>query len=259
MLKEELDIIDNKISGQVDNLLPDGELGVFVNTGSKRIRSRLALCYIKANNKIPNENINNLLAASELIHNASLLHDDVIDSSDSRRGTTTVARKFSSNISILCGDYLVTKAVNLLEEINNREISQIFNNCIKNMAAAEIKQYFLRGNSPSIEDYLEICKNKTAGLFASILEGCAIILKLDRYTAKRFGEIFGICFQLKNDAESKSILDDVKNKILTASDIIGIENTLTLSDNYKRELNGIVDKLPESHCKTELRELIREL
>ena len=119
MLEHMLENINLIIESSLTDLLPENELKKFVLNGSKRIRSKLALLYIMSNCCIPNDNIYNLLAACELIHNASLLHDDVIDNSDVRREHITIGKKYSQNISILCGDYLVSIAVELLSKINN--------------------------------------------------------------------------------------------------------------------------------------------
>ncbi len=259
MSSEELSIINEKISEEAGCLLPFNELREFVDNGSKRIRSKLAIYYTKALGKNINTDIYNLLTSVELIHNASLLHDDVIDDSDKRRNLTTIAKKYSSKVSILCGDYLVSKAVDLIDKINNRTISGIINKCIRNMTISEINQYFLRGNLPKKEQYLEICYGKTAGLFAAALECSAILAGLDSNIARSFGEKFGICFQINNDLEESSAKEDMKNKIYTATDILGIENTYILSDNYKEEMRMLINNIPENIYKNKLEELIKGL
>lgn len=255
----ELDIINKNICNNINELLPENEMISFLNGGSKRIRSKLAILYIKANEKTLDDNVYKIITASELIHNASLLHDDVIDDSELRRGITTIGNKYSPKISILCGDYVVSSAIELLLKLNNNTISNIFNECVKNMAKAEIQQYFLRNKIPSKREYIDICKGKTGGLFAAVLEGCAVYLNLDRNTAVKFGEIFGICFQMQNDISDFSFAEDKKNKIYTAKEILGIENTNILSDNYKQELREILGNFPDNNYKSDLERLISEL
>ena len=255
----ELDIINKNICNNLDELLPENEMISFLNNGSKRIRSKLAVLYIKANNKNLDNNVYKIITAGELIHNASLLHDDVIDESEKRRGITTIGNKYSPKISILCGDYVVSSAIELLLKLNNNTISNIFNECVKNMAKAEIKQYFLRNKIPSKDEYINICKGKTGGLFAAVLESCALYLNLDRITAVKFGEVFGICFQMQNDILVFSASEDKKNKIHTAKDILGIENANILSDNYKQELREILGNFPDNNYKSDLESLIDKL
>ena len=259
MISDELNKIDLYVNKTIKSLLPEDELISFLNGGSKRIRSKVAILYIKACDKNCDETIRNIILAGELIHNASLLHDDVIDDSKLRRGVTTIGEKYSQNISILCGDYLITEAVKLIMSVNNKQISNIFNKTVQNMAIAEIKQYFMREQKISIEDYIEICKGKTAGLFSAILESCAILLGIDISNSIQFGEIYGICYQIKNDLEEYSALQDKKNKICTVIDIMGIENTRVLLDNYKRELGNLLKAIPNNGFKLELEDIINKL
>ena len=104
MSSEELSIINEKISEEAGCLLPFNELREFVDNGSKRIRSKLAIYYTKALGKNINTDIYNLLTSVELIHNASLLHDDVIDDSDKRRNLTTIAKKYSYRFRVVTLD-----------------------------------------------------------------------------------------------------------------------------------------------------------
>ena len=255
----EFDIINKNIHNTLEELLPEDEMISFLSNGSKRIRSKLAILYIKANEKDSDDFIYKILTAGELIHNASLLHDDVIDNSKTRRGITAIGNKYSPKISILCGDYIVSAAIKILLELNNNKISNLFNECVQNMTKAEIKQYFLRDKMPSLEEYINICKGKTGGLFSAILESCAEYLHLDRDSASEFGEIFGICFQMQNDITDFSAEEDKKNKIFTAKDILGIENAKILSDNYKQELREMLNNFSDSKYKLDLESLINIL
>ena len=254
-----LEKINKILSENIESLLPDNRLAKFVTSGSKFIHSRLAINYIRANEKELNDNLYYLLSAGELIHNASLLHDDVIDSSEIRRGKSTISCQYSPDVSVLCGDYLVSRAVELLSKLQNSEILNIFNKCVQSMTQAEICQYFLRGKIPDKNTYIQICKGKTAGLFSAILESSSIISDIDKDIASEFGQIYGICYQIKNDFEDTSANNDRKNQIFTAKDIFGIENAKILSDNYKEELRGLIITIPENTYKVSLKGLIDEL
>ena len=227
----------------------------FLDEPSKRIRSNIALLYLQASGRNPDSQIYSLLAAGELIHNASLLHDDIIDDAALRRGKTTIAKKFSPKISVLAGDYLLSRAI---AKIKNPEIIKIFQICTQTMCQAELQQYFLRGKVPSKEEYICICKGKTGALFAAILEGCAILAGLEVNNAKTFGELYGIYFQIKNDLEENSAQIDKKNNIYTAIAVLGIEKTLSLLDNLREEMKNILERFPETIYKRELEGLFKE-
>ena len=259
MIEQELDKIRKQMTDGLENILPDAVLSKFVLGPSKMIRSRLCLLYLLCNNCKINDIIIGLCATAELIHNASLLHDDVIDDAKIRRNRTTISEQFTPKISILCGDYLVSKAIEKLSSLNNAEISNIFNKCVQNMAKAEVKQYFTRGKVPFVDDYIDICKGKTASLFSSVIESCAIVCDLSAQKAKNFGEVFGIAFQIKNDMKDSSIEQDKQNKINTVVDILGVEKSNDLLDNYKRELNNLINELPENEYREGLKDLVEGL
>ena len=199
------------------------------------------------------------MTAGEIIHNASLLHDDVIDNAMERRGEPTLGKMYSPYISILAGDYLLSIATEKLMEIDNKNILNIFLKCTKLMCKSEIQQFFLRGKLPAIDDYIKICEGKTALLFEAILKSCAIIEGVDIENAISFAKNFGIYFQLKNDEEKVSAYNDANNKIFTSKDILGIEKTKILMDNYQEEIMRLIGILPDNVYKKGLEGLLKAL
>jgi len=256
VIKQELDIIKQYIVDGVESLLPKDSLIRFLSGNSKMIRSKLGLLYTKCFDNFERNDIYVLLAVTELIHNASLLHDDVIDNALTRRGITTIGNEFSQNISILSGDYLVAIAVNKLLHLHNDKFSALFNNCVQNMAKAEIKQYFFRGKVPSIAEYIEICEGKTASLFIAMLKSVAIVLNISINDAEKLGNLFGIYFQIRNDLDKFSSQVDKKNGIYTVIDILGVEKSSALLDNYKKEVLACLKELPENEYRYELEGLV---
>jgi octaprenyl-diphosphate synthase len=107
------------------------ELNKFLMSNSKRIRSILCLLYLKANNIDLTDDTLSLLIAGELIHNASLIHDDIIDSSEFRRNEKSLYKKFDSKIGVLLGDFLLSIAIEKLININNPIVSNAFLNTTK--------------------------------------------------------------------------------------------------------------------------------
>ena len=235
------------------------EVKAFVLGESKRIRSKLVIYWLKALGIELTDSVYNALAIGEIIHNASLLHDDVLDDADTRRGQKTLNKKIGSKISILSGDYLLSLVFNKLQEIDNTKVSSLFGNCMSKMIKGEMNQFFLRGKIPTREEYLEICKMKTAELFKTMMESCLLLSGVNSSEAIQFAQTFGLYFQIKNDMETTSANADRKNGIHTAVDILGIEKTSDLLDNYKEEMRKKLAVLGDSAYKTKLGDLLREL
>ena len=253
----ELNLINNELADiEANNYLIFEDLKKFLNGKSKRIRSLITILYLKANNISISDDIIKLLSACELIHNASLLHDDVVDDSPLRRGMQTLYNKYSSKLSVISGDYILSIAVENLIKLNNNEILNLFFNTVKNMSEAEISQYFSRNSDVTFENYLEIIQGKTSSLFAACMQAAAILTGLDVNKAEKFGKIFGLIFQINNDLESESAKNDNKNGVKTAVDILGIEKTLALKDNYKEELREILTRFPNNRYTNGIKDLI---
>ena len=260
LIRSDLDRIEHNLSYIIDtNTSIQTDIKKFINGPSKRIRSILCLLYIKANNTNADKGIINLLTSGELIHNASLLHDDVIDESDIRRGKEAFHKKYSSKVSILSGDYLLSIAVKVLMELKNENIMRIFLDTTKKMSTAELLHYTQRNKDTSLDSYIDIINGKTASLFEAILESAATLLNIDKIKAAKFGNLFGLLFQINNDKKSDSVLNDKKNGIKTIIDIIGIEKTESLKDNYKQEMRGIIKSLPNKQYSDRLEDLINLL
>ncbi len=260
IVEKELEAVDNKLNQlPVNNTLMSKELKDFINSPSKRIRSLCTILYFKSKSVKIESDFINILTIGELIHNASLLHDDVIDNSILRRGKPTIGKKYSPQISILSGDLLLSIATEMLIALNNIEIMKNFQKCINKMSTAEINQYFLRGKIPEIKDYISIAEGKTASLFEAIFKSCANITNTDITKAKNFAKNFGILFQLKNDIETVSAQIDKQNNIYTPKDILGIEKTHILIDNYFDNVRRDLEEYSESIYKAGLLDLLNDL
>lgn len=260
LISSELNIIEGLLSNFIDpsNFIFTN-LSDFISTKSKRIRSVLCLLYLKSQGLSIDNNVIRMLVSGELIHNASLLHDDVIDSSDIRRNEETIFKKYGSKISILSGDYILSLAVEQLLSINNPNILKIFLETTKKMCNAEINQYSYREKSIGIDEYIDIIEGKTASLFAAILKSGAHLLSINEDNAEKFGNLFGIIFQINNDLQPDSIRNDFNNGVKTAKDIIGIEKTLALKDNYKEDIRRVIVDIPKNEYKKGIEDLIELL
>ena len=222
IINKELNLVRDEIaSGFIEPFL-ECDLKDFLLGFSKMIRSQLAILFLKSFGVVITEKIIKILSVGEIIHNASLLHDDILDNAKTRRGILTIGEKYSPKISILAGDYLLTFSMKKMLEVNNNQILEIFRSCTEQMTISEIRQFQLRDKKTSLEEYIDICKSKTGLLFATVLESCALISGLDTALAKKIGLFFGIIFQIKNDMEEFSAKQDTLNKIETAVDILGV-------------------------------------
>ncbi|MCQ2740008.1 MAG: polyprenyl synthetase family protein [bacterium] len=259
ILYDDLKNVRSMILENIEELLPNNSLVSFLNGKSKMIRSILPLLYFKANNITINNHFYSILTVGELIHNASLLHDDIIDNASERRNSITINKIYNSKIALLCGDYLVSQAIDTILKIDNQEIAHNFNSCTAQMVKAEIKQFLLRNKETTLNDYIEICTGKTASLFSVIMQNCAILSNFNIEIPTKFGNIFGLCFQINNDFLNTSVIEDKKNGISTAKKIIGIENTQHLLDNYKKELLSFTTDMPNNVYKNKLEGLIDSL
>jgi octaprenyl-diphosphate synthase len=139
----------------------------------------------------------------EYIHTATLLHDDVVDDADLRRGRQTARRVWGNQVSILVGDYLYSKAICHIVGFHNQAINEQLSEACRKMAEGEVLQLYYNGNPSLTEaEYLRIVTYKTAGLIAASCRIGAIVGDApgDRQHALfRFGEHLGIAFQLADD------------------------------------------------------------
>ena len=240
------DVVTNKIKG-------------FLHYPSKRIRTILPLLYLKSNCCAITKDILNIIAAGEIFHNASLLHDDVIDDAKFRRENPVIACQLSPKMSIIAGDLLVSKAVKLILNTKRNNITDYFLSCVETMCDAEINQYILRGTQLDFEQYINICKGKTSNLFITSLKSVSEICGLDINIAENFAEIFGIVFQIRNDFEPKSVYEDDNNGIYTIRNIIDIEKINILIDNYKEMMGSIIKGFPDNIYTQGLYTLVNKL
>jgi octaprenyl-diphosphate synthase len=208
--------INNFIAGelkQVNQVIIDSATGKadliaeitnhLVRSGGKRVRPILTILAAKICGYQNGQRHCNLAAAVELIHTATLLHDDVVDGSDLRRGKKTANSIWDNKASILVGDYLLSVAFQLMVKDGSLEVLDILSKTSGIMADGEVMQLM---NSNDIEileaKYLEIISYKTAILFAASTQVGAIITNQEASKQKAladFGNNLGIAFQIMDD------------------------------------------------------------
>jgi octaprenyl-diphosphate synthase len=172
----------------------------------------------------------------ELTHTASLVHDDVIDNSPTRRGNNAVHQQWTNKIAILTGDYMLAKVISLLSELRNANILSIISSMSKSLTEGELLQLHA-GQSMWISEkqYYQIIEQKTACLFAACSEaGAASTGATSRQmTAMRnYGLHLGMCFQIKDDILDFSDIEDIGKP--TMNDIQDGKATLPLLISLQR-------------------------
>jgi len=175
-----------------------------INSGGKRIRPLLTLATSKlCGYKDGNRDVN-LAACIELIHNATLLHDDVIDNSDLRRGIKTANSVWGNQSSILVGDYLFSRCFEMMVEDGSQEILKLLSSTSSRIAQGEVLQLEHKGEVDLLEEtYFNIINMKTAALFAAATKVGACLgnkSKKEKDALESYGKNLGLAFQIADDA-----------------------------------------------------------
>ena len=225
----------------------------YFNSPGKLLRPALLILSAKAlKNSYPQKNSSliKIATAIELVHNASLIHDDIIDNSELRRGIKTFNKQYNNQIAVLVGDLLYTEALSILVNNFNPKIMAITIKCITQMTLGEV--FNLGKSTLSLQDYMRIIKDKTASFMSICCKIGAMLVCDDNEkinNLERFGFNFGIAYQLIDDFKDKDINKDLKlNSISEAIEYINKAKNnihfLTLP-KYKNSLESLADFIIE--------------
>ncbi len=225
-----------------------------ISSGGKRIRPLLTLASTAMFNG-DMEKSYNLAAAVEFIHTATLLHDDVVDESNERRGQKTANIIFGNQASVLVGDFLFSRSFQMMVESGSLEILSILSNAAAIIAQGEVLQLSATNDiSTKMPVYLDIIESKTAALFAASCEVGAVLSNQDDKTVKamrRYGTKLGAAFQIIDDALDyaadhkklgKELGDDFKEGKITAPIIFALENASEEEYEFWRRTLGHKDQ-----------------
>ena len=175
-----------------------------VKSGGKRIRPLLTLVSAKLGGYKDGGRDVNLAACIELIHNATLVHDDVIDNSNLRRGIKTANSLWGNQSSILVGDYLFSRCFEMMVEDGSQEILKLLSSTSSRIAQGEVLQLEHRGEVDLLEEtYFNIISMKTAALFAAATKVGACLgerSKKEKDALESYGKNLGLAFQIADDA-----------------------------------------------------------
>ena len=236
IIAKEITAFENYFKEAVKSRVPllDRIMRYIVNRKGKQMRPKFVLLCAKLGGEI---NDSTLRAASlvELLHTATLVHDDVVDDSAKRRGFFSVNALWKNKIAVLVGDYLLSKGLILSLENNDFEVLKILSKAVKMMSEGELLQMEKARNLNIDENiYYEIIKGKTASLLASACGAGASTTFKDPNKVeqlKLFGEKTGMAFQIKDDLFDygnenigKPTGNDIKEKKLTLPLIYTLNN-----------------------------------
>ena len=226
------------------------------NRGGKHMRPLLLILIAKAYGDV-NEKTKRAAVGVELLHTASLVHDDVVDESDKRRGQPSVNSLFNNKISVLVGDYLLSSSISSFVDAANWQILRLMTEVCATLSSGEILQIENISNTEvSEETYYEIIYRKTASLF----EACAGIGALsvnasedDIRKAKELGKAIGMTFQIRDDIFDYYDSDAIGKP--TGNDMLEGKLTLpviyAINNSNDEEMTVLVDKVKRGDANKE--------
>lgn len=268
LIADELKIFESRFKDAVQSNAPllDRIMRYVVKRKGKQLRPMFVLLSAKLCGEI-NDSTYRAASLVELLHTATLLHDDVVDDAAERRGFFSVYALWKSKATILIGDYLLAKGLLLSLDNNDHRVLQILSDAVRKMSEGELLQIEKARSLNLKEDiYYEIIRNKTASLLASACAaGCWSTCRDETLVDKMrlFGEKTGMAFQLKDDlfdyaSESigKPTGNDIKEKKLTLPLIYTLNKTdkatrreminiIKNKNRIKEKVNWVISKVQE--------------
>jgi octaprenyl-diphosphate synthase len=238
-------------------------LNYILRRKGKQMRPLLVFLTAKLNGNVSESTF---VAATfiELLHTASLVHDDVVDDAHERRGALSINALWNSKIAVLVGDYMLSKGMLISVEKNRFDMLEIVSEAVKSMSEGELLQLQKsRKLNITEDDYFKIIISKTAALLSACTACGAKSVSEDTETIqlmKEFGENIGIAFQVRDDLldyegtglTGKTIGNDIKEKKITLPLIHALEQAV---NSKKRHILGIVKARKKT--KTEIAEVIQ--
>ena len=228
---------------------------ILSNSG-KQLRPLLALLVARAcsGHQISEATVR-YAAAAELLHNATLLHDDVADNSDQRRGVPTIMSLMGPSVSVLVGDYWLVKAMEMILGSSEEDhmVTKIFSKTLSDLAEGEMLQLQKAQNGDTVQDdYLRIIYSKTASLFEAACVSAAISVNAsEEYmtAARNYAVALGIAFQIKDDildysgteSVSKPLGVDILEQKITMPLLGAIAHAPAQESRVRGLVKGIVD------------------
>jgi geranylgeranyl pyrophosphate synthase len=210
LIQDKLISVDKKLLAEEPgqhNLITDSAVRL-LHAGGKRIRARICLLSAEIFKADPEKSLS-LAAGIEMLHTATLVHDDIIDDSKLRRGKPTLNASQNVNLSLLIGDYFFARAANLVAETDNLEIMTQFSETLMTILNGEVNQQFSRWQVDR-QGYFDRIYAKTGAMFVLASKSAATLAEADKdglLAMERYGYYTGIAFQIADD-----VLDFTSNQ-----------------------------------------------
>ncbi|XQW84490.1 octaprenyl diphosphate synthase [Thalassotalea piscium] len=204
LAQQDMTLVNDLIYSQLQSdVALINQLGIYiVNAGGKRMRPMLTTLAARALNYQGTQHID-LAAIIEFIHTATLLHDDVVDESDMRRGRETANALFGNSASVLVGDFLYTRSFQMMTKLQNMRVMDILSEVTNIVAEGEVLQLMNCNDASTTEEsYMQVIYCKTAKLFEAATQLAAVIGDHDKKTEQAmidYGKYLGTAFQLVDD------------------------------------------------------------
>ncbi len=246
LVRDDLRAVDREIETrlQSDVALINQMGSYIVHSGGKRLRPVLVLLGSRAFGYTGNAHIR-LAAIVEFIHTATLLHDDVVDASELRRGHTTANTIWGNEASVLVGDFLYSRAFEMMVEVGSMRVMEILAHTTNTIAKGEVMQ-LLNCHDPETteERYIEVIRNKTAKLFQAGAQLAAVISGQNPQIEEdmaAYGMHLGTAFQLVDDAldygrDNHELGKNIGDDLAEGKPTLPLIYTLRQGNNRQREL-----------------------
>ncbi|MFP6801742.1 MAG: polyprenyl synthetase family protein [Pseudomonadales bacterium] len=261
VVKQDSQAVDDLIRANLNSEVPMVEeiAAYLIEAGGKRLRPLLVLLCAKACGYQGRDHVK-LAAVIEFLHTAMLLHDDVVDESDLRRGRKTVNAVWGNAPSVLVGDFLHSRAFEMMVDIGNIRVMEILSRATNVIAEGEVQQLsFIRNPATTEVEYMEIISRKTAMLFQAAAHAGAVLAGANEKTEhalRDYGLHLGIAFQMVDDQLDylgtpeelgKNIGDDLAEGKVTLPLIVAMRNGQPDQKAFVEDAirNGGVENLPE--------------
>nr|YP_010851237.1 Prenyl transferase [Aphanocladia delicatula]WGH14129.1 Prenyl transferase [Aphanocladia delicatula] len=280
-IQTELKQLNENLSKMIatENIILYSAAEQLFKAGGKRLRPAIIFLtakLISTQNSISTQQ-KRLAEITEIIHTASLLHDDIIDNCDTRRGISTVHTVFNNKVAVLAGDFLFAQSSWYLANLNNLNVVQTISKIITDFAEGEIQQGIKSFDSLiSVEEYIEKSFYKTASLLACSCKATTILNKSNEKVQNDFylyGKHLGLAFQIIDDILDLTGLSknlgkpagsDLKNGNLTAPSILALKQKSKLKEiideefQFKQNVNEAMDIIKSTNSIQKAKDIAEE-
>jgi len=233
--------------------------------GGKRLRPAVVILSSRLF-EIPKRKTHLLAAAVEVLHSATLIHDDLVDNAALRRGRKTIHMIWPAGAAVLAGDYLLARSVSLVSQLDNPRVLKILAETLYTMSAGEIEYHYSQKDRKRREVYFRSITSKTASMFAGAMEMVGVLARTEKSEVtnlRDFGREFGIAYQIVDDilditsdekSLGKPVGSDLVQGIITLPVICYLErsknekaiNTILSGKGTSKDIKTIIKKIHKS-------------